>query len=206
MIESNFEEKIKAYYSEKLSEFGPSSKGVDWNGPESQQARFDLLIKHLQIQANSSFLDFGCGYGELFTYLSGRFNSIDYLGYDIVQTSIDSAKRIHEGFQSDFVSVLPQVPNWDYVLMSGVFNVKGEVDEAEWDVYVVSKINSLIPRASKGISFNMLTTFNDVHLRKSHLYYADPFELLSKLKINPPWTVVLDHSYPMWEYTVTILK
>ncbi len=202
----NFEESIKAYYSEKFSEFGPSPKGVDWNGIDGQRARFQMLVKHLEIEDSSTFLDFGCGYGELFTFLSDIDKSLDYLGYDIVETSIDTAKRIHSSSQADFVSVLPQLHDWEFILMSGVFNVKGEVDEVEWGAYVVSMINSLLPRATKAISFNMLTTFNDVHLRKSHLYYVDPMDLLSKLDIKPPYTVILDHSYPMWEYTVTILK
>lgn len=202
----NFEESIKAYYSEKFSEFGPSPKGVDWNGIDGQHARFQMLVKHLKIEGSSTFLDFGCGYGELFTFLSDVDKSLDYLGYDIVETSIETAKRIHNSSQADFVSVLPQLNDWDFILMSGVFNVKGEVDEVEWGAYAVSTINSLLPRATKGISFNMLTTFNDVHLRKAHLYYVDPVDLLSRLDIKPPCTVILDHSYPMWEYTVTILK
>ena len=205
MKETSFESKIQAYYSEKFSEFGPSPKGVDWNGVESQHTRFQMLVKHLGIELDSTLLDFGCGYGELLTYLRGSNDSLDYLGYDIVQTSIEAAKRLHDSFQADFVSVLPELRVWDYIVMSGVFNVKGEVDEVEWGEYVVSTINSLLPRADKGVSFNMLTTFNDLDLRKEHLYYVDPMELVSKLKISPPSTVILDHSYPMWEYTVTIL-
>jgi hypothetical protein len=206
MGNKNLEESIKAYYSEKFSEFGPSPKGVDWNSIDGQHARFQMLIRHLKIEGSSTILDFGCGYGELFTFLSDIDKSLDYLGYDIVETSIETAKRIHSSSQATFVSVLPQLHDWDFILMSGVFNVKGEVDEVEWGAYAVSMINSLLLRATKGISFNMLTTFNDVHLRKAHLYYVDPVDLLSKLDIEPPCTVILDHSYPMWEYTVTILK
>jgi len=206
MINENFEESIKAYYSKKFSEFGPSPKGVDWNGIDSQHTRFQMLVRHLKIEGGSTLLDFGCGYGGLFTFLSDIDESIAYQGYDIVEASIETARRFHTSSQADFVSVLPQLRDWDYVLMSGVFNVKGEVDEVEWGAYAVSMINSLLPRATKGISFNMLTTFNDAHLRKAHLYYVDPPELLSKLDIKPPFTVILDHSYPMWEYTITILK
>jgi SAM-dependent methyltransferase len=206
MRHKKFEESIKEYYSKKLSEFGPSPKGVDWNGIDSQHARFQMLVRHLKIEGSSTFLDFGCGYGELFTFLNDIDETLVYLGYDIVETSIETAKRIHKSPQADFVSVLPQLCAWDFVLMSGVFNVKGEVDEVAWGAYAVSMINSILPRATKGISFNMLTTFNDVHLRKAHLYYVDPAELLSRLDIKPPCTVILDHSYPMWEFTVTVLK
>jgi cyclopropane fatty-acyl-phospholipid synthase-like methyltransferase len=206
MKNSDFESEIKAYYSEKIEEFGVSAKGVDWNGVESQHARFRILLKHLNIEPQSTILDFGCGYGELLAYLKSEDYSLSYLGYDIVKTSIDAAKRLHSDAQADFVSVLPEMATWDFVVMSGVFNVKGEIDEVEWCDYVISKINSLLPRAHKGMSFNMLTTHNDAHFRKETLYYVDPMKLLSKLKISPPYTVILDHSYPMWEYTVTITK
>ena len=206
MKKNDFEDKIRAYYLDKISEYGPSPQGVDWNGIESQHARFQLLVKHLEIEMDSTILDFGCGYGELLSYLRDRNNIINYLGYDIVQHSIDTAKGLHNESQASFVSILPQSSIWDFVLMSGVFNVKGDVDQVEWSEYVVSTINSLLQRAGKGISFNMLTTFNDEHRRKEHLYYVNPMELVSKLEINPPYTVILNHSYPMWEYTVTILK
>ncbi len=206
MGNSDFESEIQTYYSDKLSEFGPSSKGVDWNSVESQHARFQILLQHLKIEPYSTILDFGCGYGELFAYLWERNSLLNYLGFDIVKTSIETAKKLHSNSQANFVSTLPELNTWDYVVMSGVFNVKGDVNEVEWSEYVVSTINSLLPRAGKGISFNMLTAFNDTYLRKAHLYYVDPMELVSQLDISPPFTVILDHSYPMWEYTVTILK
>jgi hypothetical protein len=52
----------------------------------------------------------------------------------------------------------------------------------------------------------MLTSHNDFHMRKDHLYYSDPQNFISKLQLQKPFTIVVDHSYPMWEYTVTILK
>ena len=206
MENSNFESEIQTYYLEKLREFGPSPKGVDWNSVESQHARFQILLRHLRIEPYSTILDFGCGYGELFAYLWEREKLLSYLGFDIVKTSIETAKKLHSNSQAEFVSILPELNTWDYVIMSGVFNVKGDVNEVEWSEYVLSTINSLLPRAEKGISFNMLTTFNDAHLRETHLYYVDPMELVSQLNIVPPYKVILDHSYPMWEYTVTILK
>ena len=36
--------KVIDYYDKKIKEYGPTSKGVDWNGEESQYLRFNILI------------------------------------------------------------------------------------------------------------------------------------------------------------------
>ncbi len=36
---------VDRYYSDKLSKFGTTPKGVDWNSLESQQLRFEQLLK-----------------------------------------------------------------------------------------------------------------------------------------------------------------
>ena len=201
-----FQKFIGDYYSQKFKEFGPTPQGVDWNGQDSQHARFEMLLKHTRFESSSTILDYGCGYGELLTYLKDEKSLINYLGYDLVEESIETAKLHHQDTQAAFVSTLPEKLTWDYIVLSGVFNVKGNHDEDEWRDYVISEINTLLRKADKGLSFNMLTVFNDKHLRKDYLFYTDPIMLVSMLDIFPPYCVVIDHSYPMWEFTVTILK
>jgi cyclopropane fatty-acyl-phospholipid synthase-like methyltransferase len=201
-----FQNFINDYYSQKFKEFGPTPQGVDWNGQDSQHARFEKLLKHTRFEPSSTILDYGCGYGELFTYLNGAKSLINYTGFDLVEESIEKAKLHHQDTQASFVSTLPENLTWDYIVLSGVFNVKGNYDEDEWRSYVISEINTLLRKANKGLSFNMLTVFNDKHLRRDHLFYADPTMLMTMIEILPPYCVVIDHSYPMWEFTVTILK
>ena len=57
------------YYDEKSKEHGAVSKGVDWNGKESQYLRFDVLSNIFKEKADFSLLDYGCGYGEFLNYL-----------------------------------------------------------------------------------------------------------------------------------------
>ena len=47
MVENTnkFLEEVTAYYSNKLTQYGATPKGVDWNGEESQVLRFEQLYK-----------------------------------------------------------------------------------------------------------------------------------------------------------------
>lgn len=206
MSNEDIETQVNKYYSEAFGKFGATPKGVDWNSEQSQHTRFDRLLKHLKIEPHSRILDFGCGYGELLKYMRNQQISCQYEGYDLVDSSIEAARKSYSRTGAKFVTSLSPEMTWDFVVMSGVFNVKGDLDFEKWTIYAISKIQFLLNKSEKGLSFNMLTGFNDFHMRKNHLYYSEPQFFVSKLELKTPFTIIVDHSYPMWEYTVTIFK
>jgi len=64
-----FEASAAEYYTGKLLQHGPTPAGVDWNSAESQDLRFEQLMKISSGANDFSLLDFGCGYGALLTFL-----------------------------------------------------------------------------------------------------------------------------------------
>jgi SAM-dependent methyltransferase len=198
--------KIRDYYQSKINEFGSTPLGVDWSTEESQYRRFERLIKYLPFEENNSILDFGCGYGALLDYLKIENLVLKYTGLDLVNEMLELAALRNPDLVNDFISELPANRTWDYVIMSGVFNVKGETKIEEWEKYLTQTLNSVMQIASKGISFNLLTSFNDIDRRKSYLYYSDPRDIVSKMNLKSPFLLNIDHSYELWEFTVTILK
>ena len=52
--------KIEEYYSQKLSSFGATPAGVDWNGEAGQLLRFAQLSKLFDAPAAASVADIGC--------------------------------------------------------------------------------------------------------------------------------------------------
>jgi len=64
---------IDHYYSSKVTEFGATPKGVDWNSLESQEIRFKQLCHVINVENDFSVLDYGCGFGSMYNYLFGRF-------------------------------------------------------------------------------------------------------------------------------------
>lgn len=197
---------VKNYYRNKINEFGSTPLGVDWNSESSQYQRFERLFKHISLKENDSILDFGCGYGALLDYLKSKSIFPTYTGLDLVDEMLKVAAIRNPEVGLEFVSELPPNRNWDYVTMSGVFNVKGDTKIDEWEIYLTETLNSVIQLATKGISFNLLTSFNDLNRRKDHLYYCDPREIALKINLEAPFTLTIDHSYELWEFTVTILK
>ena len=202
----NITGKVKSYYQNKLNEFGSTALGVDWSSESSQHQRFERLLKYMPLKENDSILDFGCGYGALLDYLKSRNIFPNYTGLDLVSEMLEVAASRNPEVATNFISELPPNRTWDYVTMSGVFNVKGETKVDEWEVYLTETLNSVIQLANKGISFNLLTSFNDLNRRKDHLYYCDPREIAAEMNLESPFTLTIDHSYELWEFTVTILK
>jgi SAM-dependent methyltransferase len=202
----NITSQVKSYYQNKINEFGSTALGVDWSSENSQYQRFERLLKYMSLKENDSILDFGCGYGALLDYLKSRNIFPNYTGLDLVSEMLEVAAIRNPEVANNFISELPPNRTWDYVTMSGVFNVKGEIKVDEWEIYVTETLNSVMQLATKGISFNLLTSFNDLNRRKDHLYYCDPREIALKINLESPFTLTIDHSYELWEFTVTILK
>ena len=64
-------QKIEELYSSNLEKYGIDSKSVGWTTEESQMIRFEKLLCVLDRETMAfSVNDLGCGYGELFKYLT----------------------------------------------------------------------------------------------------------------------------------------
>jgi SAM-dependent methyltransferase len=163
---------VNDYYSQKVKEFGITPKGVDWNSTESQELRFQQLTKVIE-ESPFSILDYGCGYGALFSYLYKKYTgNIKYTGFDISEEMLSAARSI-DAPDTAWLSKLTD-ETADYTIASGIFNVKLEYDDKAWSEYVLETLNEINKRSIKGFSFNMLTSFSDAGYMKEYLYYANP--------------------------------
>src|SRR6476659_8504759 len=90
----------------------------------------------------SDLLDYGCGYGALLDYLiMHRFSLSKYIGFDISETMLKHARALHGDHSNTiFTNELDQIIPVDYVIASGVFNLKLDVDERAWQEYVLSTL------------------------------------------------------------------
>jgi SAM-dependent methyltransferase len=182
-------------------EFGPRAKGVDWNDKDGQRHRFDQLFKILPSDI-CTVCDFGCGYGAMYDYIreTGVLNIAGYHGVDCSIEMIAMASdptKFHVGDK-------PRPA--DYVLASGVFNVKLEAKEFLWEDYVMDTIRQMFKVARKGIAFNCLSEYCDHAKMRSDLYYADPCRLFDFCKHHLSRNVALLHDYDMYEFTMLVRK
>jgi hypothetical protein len=173
---------VNDYYTDKLNRFGPSFQGVDWNSRESQELRFEQLLKICDISSPFVLNDLGCGYGtQKAELLFGDQKNCRFFNGDALQTA-------------------------DYTVASGLFNVKLDISEKNWQSYVFNVLESMNQSSNKGFSFNMLTQYSDKEHMKDTLYYPDPCFYFDYCKKNFSPHIALLHDYPLYEFSILVKK
>ena len=195
------------YYSGKVREHGPTAKGVDWNSPESQTLRFDQLLKLHETAEPFSLIDYGCGYGAMAAHMAQRNLAFRYMGFDISEMMISTAKETHARRENcEFTTDAARLTPADYTVASGIFNVRLKTNTAEWERYVFDTIEKLNSLSIKGFAFNILTGYADPEYKRQDLYYPDPCFYFDYCKRHYSRHVSLLHDYGLYEFTILVRK
>ena len=133
MLKKKIIQEVDFYYTNKIEIHGAVPAGVDWNSYESQALRFEQLLKVIDGNSEFTILDYGCGYGAFFEYLRGQYQEFDYTGYDISEKMIKAAEEMYHEENNNWTTKLSD--EYDYVVASGVFNVRLSNSEPEWFEY-----------------------------------------------------------------------
>src|SRR5215210_4325503 len=147
---------VKFYFDKRIQEHGASPRGSDWNSEASQNIRFEQLLKVVE-DPSFSLLDYGCGYGALADYLVTKGLDVDYYGYDILESAIETARQAHQNqVRCVFFTHKSQLPTCDYTVASGIFNFRGEQSFESWTEYVLGVLNELNQFSARGFASNFL--------------------------------------------------
>lgn len=195
---------VESYYSDKIRTYGINPKGVDWNGKESQYIRFSQLSNIIKFDS-FSILDYGCGYGEYLNYLKINNYNFQYYGYDISLPMIENAKKLFPAISVSFSNKLDKC-KYDYVIASGLFNVRNDISDSDWLSYLLTEIKHLDTLSNSGFAFNALTKYSDESFKKNYLFYADPLYLFDYCKKNFSKNVAILHDYNLYEFTILVRK
>ena len=197
---------VKSYFDKRIHEHGASPRGSDWNSEASQNARFDQLLKVVETQS-FSLLDYGCGYGALADYLDAKSFDVDYYGYDILESAIETARKAHvDKPRRSFFTDKSQLPICDYTVASGIFNFRGEQSFEDWTEYVLGVLTEFNQLSLRGFSSNFLTKYSDADRMRPDLYYADPLFLFDYCKRNFSKDVALLHDYHLYDFTLILRR
>lgn len=211
---------VNAYYSAKIREHGATSKGVDWNTEDSQFLRFRQLLRVLpEAHGTFSLVDYGCGYGALYEFLTQEFSSkhsihpetfpskFEYIGYDISAEMLASAgERFGQQSNVRLTQTTETLTTADYLVASGIFNVRMHHNDTEWKDYILETLQTFDAIAKHGFSFNMLTSYSDKEYMRTDLYYADSLFFFDYCKRRFSKYVALLHDYPLYEFTIVVKK
>lgn len=206
MSNLNIKKQVESYYSNKLKTYGASAKGADWNNEESQLERFKQLLKVIPSEAKGfSVLDYGCGYGKLLDVLQHKYSSFKYTGYDISDDMIRKATEVYSRNEyAKWTSGIHSDAKFEYVISSGVFNVKLHNPAEEWQSYVFKELSHLSRIATKGLAINFLTSYSDREYMRNDLYYADPKYVFDYCMSSISRNITLLHDYDLYEFTLLI--
>jgi SAM-dependent methyltransferase len=196
---------VREYYTRRLAEHGPTPRGVDWNGAESQEVRFRQLLRVCDGGGRWVLGDYGCGYGAFLGFArAGGFDG-GYRGYDIAPAMI-AAARAEYGSDPDarFDDREGVLEGCDAVVASGVLNVRLGSPPADWEDYVFRTIDRLAALGRRGFAFNALTSYSDPDRMRADLYYPDPCRLFDHCKRRYARNVALLHDYGLYEFTILV--
>ena len=195
---------VRAYYRQKLEEFGGSARGMDWKNEDSQRLRFQVIAKYMDFDRNPSVLDVGCGNGEFLEFCRQAKLPCRYTGLDIVPEMVALTNR-RFGAGTAIEGELSGVEGrYDYVIASGTFNAKLSAQDRIWRAYLHGSIEKMFALCNEAIVFNCMTSHVDY--RYDRLYYASPDEISALAVGCLSRRFLIDHSYPLYEMTVAVYK
>jgi SAM-dependent methyltransferase len=201
--------KYKAYFTEKIETYGAEPKGVDYNGLEAQELRFEQLVKIIQPSSTFSIIDYGCGYGAMFDFLQKKDWQMTYYGFDMIEKMADAGRNAHkDSANAHFSHSESDLKVADYLVAGSIFNNKFEAGNDEWQSMVSETLKRMNALCAKGFSFNMLTKYSDedrMSLRPD-LFFGDPLFFFDFCKRNFSRNVALLHDYGLYDFTILVRK
>ena len=198
---------IRDLYTANLATHGLSSKSVGWKDEASQLLRFERLAQVVDRPpppGGFTVNDWGCGYGSMFHFLDTLpgVEMRGYTGYDISEDMLGAARNTIGSRKAKFVLGADVTEDADYSFVSGTFNVRLAVAEADWDRYVRDQLTRIYARSRRGLAFNLLTSY--VEWKQESLFYANPGEFFDFCKRSLSPYVTLVHDSALYEWTMLV--
>lgn len=201
--------KIKEHYEECLDKHGDTHLGVDWPNEHDVEKRYKVMLELIKDSAEScTLLDFGCGTAHLYDYIKGiNRNGILYSGLDLSEKFISVCKAKFPSLDFYTLDILDNnnlIPEFDYIVMNGVFTEKRELYYDEMLSYFKEMIRTIFPKVRKGLAFNVMS--KHVDWERDDLFHLPYDELGSFLTKEISRNFVIRNDYGLYEYTVYIYK
>lgn len=207
-------EKLSAYYSAALQEFGPTSRGMDWSNEAEHNVRLNLMLRvaHCFTETRpASVLDVGCGVGFLADRIDELCHDVDkmtYYGIDVSEPMIEAAKRRRpdrEFLCQDILSMSTDLFSFDFVLMNGVLTERLDVDFQDMEIYARALLARAYAISNNAIAFNVMRPFGTEKVAKFfHWSFDDCLRFVTD-KLSKHFIVNASYGIEQ-EYTVFVFK
>ncbi len=203
---------IVEHYEECLEKHGDTHLGVDWPNIEDVNTRYKVMLDVIRFddstKAPVTLLDFGCGTAHLLEFIqNNKYQNIIYSGLDISAKFVEVAEKKYLENTFYCVDILENsaaVPNFDYMVLNGVFTEKRDLSfEEMWD-YFTKMMAIIYQKCDKGFAFNVMS--KNVDWERDDLFHVS-YDLLSDfLCKNLTRNHIIRNDYGLYEYTVYVFK
>lgn len=207
MNSKNVIESQKAIYDAQLKEFGDSPESTHNQVEEIQFLRFERLLSNINLfEEGTTLHDIGCGICDMYTYLELNKSTLIYSGTDIVPGMKSLVNKKYPRLPYFIRDVIQDEvrEKYDYTVLSGTFNLPGNIDRHEWKQFTRKMISAMYEMSNRGIVFNFLTDKADFY--NPEMYYESIEEITDFCVNNLSRHLIIDHCYPLYEFTCTVLK
>jgi len=206
---------IVAHYESCLDRHGDTHLGVDWPKAEDVATRYRVMLEVMRPEHRAesgerkiSLLDFGCGASHLYEHMrSNGFEQVAYAGLDLSEKFVALSRSkypANEYFCMDVLDDDARLPQFDYVVMNGVFTEKKALSFDEMFAYFTRLLKKVYERARVGVAFNVMT--KHVEWERDDLFHL-PFDTLAAfLKKELTRNFVFRNDYGLYEYTAYVYR
>ena len=195
-------------YRENFIKYGDTPQGTYQNNLVTIEERHRQLVANLLpfLPENFSLCDLGSGTCDLHGFLSKNGIKHQYTGIEIVPEMREVSMIKFPGIRALDCNILNEkfVEEFDVIVASGTFNLKGEMASQLWEEYVLAVISKMFNLSKIGIAYNAITSYSD--FREESLYYMSPETAISHAQNELSRFYCLSTLWPLYEFTFTVLK
>jgi SAM-dependent methyltransferase len=201
---------IANHYKECFLTYGDTHLGVDWPNKEDTIKRHEVMYEIIN-RGNTkidetTILDFGCGLGHFYEWLLTKNKKPKYYGLDINTEFYDICKIKYPNVTFYNLDILTneELPNFDYIIINGVFTEKRDLTQEEMFDFFKTVIKKLWVKCNKGLSFNLMS--KHVDWERDDLFHVSLDELGWFLKDHLSRDFIIRNDYKLYEYTTYVYK
>jgi cyclopropane fatty-acyl-phospholipid synthase-like methyltransferase len=201
---------IIRHYESCLEKYGDSSRGVDWPNAEDAQVRYRVMLEVIRAGPTEkvNLLDFGCGASHLYEYICRyRLDHIEYSGLDLSPAFINLSQQKFPSiryYNLDILDTSSSLPDFDYIVMNGVFTEKRELTFDEMLTYFKDVVTRIFKKARVAIAFNVMSPHVD--WERQDLFHLPLDSLAAFLVKELSRDFVIRNDYGLYEYTTYVYR
>jgi len=198
---------IALHYKNCFEKHGDSPLGLDWPNETDMLKRYNVMLGLLKnTQKSVTLLDFGCGTSGLLDYIKKSEGcNVHYSGLDINKEFIDISKKKYpliNYYCTDMLLNSSLIPNYDYIVMNGVFTVKRSLSFDEMFHFMRQVIKIVSTKTNIGFAFNVMS--NHVDWEREDLFHLS-FDILTEFLVKEvSRNFIIRNDYGLYEYTVYV--